>query len=167
MLRVPREAVSASPAPRDRGPNPDPPRSRRSVRDSAASVGRGRSRSRNPAKARPAPPGLGPEEDPSLPLAVPAATARETQAGPPISFGLGQGLLGVVVLRQSVDSGKEFAKFRTERRRLSSRPGIWVSFYALEARRAGPAVLGSSRIRRAKLRDLQGLMNCFFSTWSW
>lgn len=120
MLRVTREAASASP--RDLGPNPDPPRSRRSVRDSTASVGRGRSRSRNPERTRPTSPGLGPKGDPSFPLAVLAVTTEETQAGSPISFGLVQGLLGVVVLRKRIDSEKEFAKFRTERRRLSSLP---------------------------------------------
>lgn len=123
MLTVPREAVPAPPRPpHDLGPKPDPPRSRRSVRDSAASEGRGRSRSRNPERTRPNSPGLVLEEDPFSPLAILAATTRETQAVPPISFGLGQGLLGVVVPRKSADSEKEFAKLRPEQLGLSSLP---------------------------------------------
>lgn len=114
-FRVPREAVSAYP--RDLWPSPDPPRSRRSVRDSAASVGRGRSRSRNPDKILPASLGLVRQDFLTFPLAILAATTQETQAGPPISFGLERGLLGVVVLRKIVDSEK-FAKLGNQRWRL-------------------------------------------------
>lgn len=121
-------------------------------------MGRGRSRSRNPERARPTPPGLGPEEDPSFPLAVLAATRQETQAGSPISFGLEQSLLGVVVLRKSVDSEKKFAKFRTEQVETVFPSKVVGSPSTLTREKPNVVLttrLGSSRKPRANLHDLQ------------
>lgn len=91
-------------------PGPTPTNLAPAVRSGTAPprVPGARSRNRNPERIRPASPGLVPEGCPSLLLAILAATRQETRAGPPVSFGLGRGLLGVVVLWKMVAAEKKF-----------------------------------------------------------